>query len=563
MVTAAAAAASRCLSLLLGLVLLGLTGCQILLTPPAPPPPPAPAATVDQLAIALPGDTVAGTALNDASGVREFYRNRQGKPAWTTTAAANELLAAIRESADEGLNPQHYHLRMLEELGQPAAGSHNGEEAAAREILLTDAFFTLASHFRYGRINLQHILPEWQPQPREEKFGALLETALASGTIRATLQRLLPKAPGYLALKEAYRHHQSLAAHGGWPTIPSGSKLQQGDHGARVALLRQRLAKSGDLAAEAGNSDRFDAVVQSAVKKFQARHGLKADGVVEAATLKALNLPLQRRLQHLATNLERWRWLPRDLGSRHIEVNIPAFSLAVVEDQQPVLTMKVVAGRPDRQTPIYSSVVTHLVLHPTWEVPREIASKDLLPKIQKNPDYLKKFGFRLLTANGNGGQPVDPTAIDWQKVTPAGFRYHLSQNPGKDNFLGQVKFLFANPYSVYLHDTPSKKLFLKESRPFSSGCVRLEKPLELAALLLRTTPLGSREGIDAALANKTTRTVRLPVPIPVHLLYLTTWVEDGLVHFRPDLYGHDQLIEDGLAGRAVKKPLPCLGGCGE
>lgn len=550
-------------------LLLALAGCQTLrpdpLPPPPPPAPPQPIAAVpaDQLTAALEAGTVAGTPLIDAKAVRDFYRSRQEGPAWTTPAAAMELLATIRASRDEGLNPQHYHLAKLEELSPPAASGPADEAAVARELLLTDAFLTLASHYRYGRINLQAILPEWQPQARDEKFGVLLEKALAGGEIRASLEQLLPSAPGYVALREAYRHHLAMAEQGGWPTIPAGSKLQQGDHGPRVALLRQRLARSGDLASEAANGDRFDPTLLAAVRRFQSRHGLRSNGVAEAATLKALNLPLGRRIQHLATNLERWRWLPRDLGRRHIAVNIPAFTLTVVENEQPVLTMKVVAGRPDRQTPIFSSIVTHLVLNPTWEVPREIASKDLLPKIKKNPNYLKQFGFRVLSTNGNGGQELDAGRLDWQKITPATFRYHLSQNPGKDNFLGRVKFIFPNPYSVYLHDTPSKKLFLKESRSFSSGCVRLEKPLDLAALLLRPTPLGSREGLDNALTNKATRTLRLPVPTPVHLLYLTTWVEDGTVHFRPDLYGHDRLIEEGLAGRAVRKPLPCLGGCGE
>lgn len=549
--------------LALCLLPLVLAGCQVLTAPPAPPPPTAlSAAAPEQPALALSDETVAAVPLINAKGVRDFYRVRQGKPAWTTPEAVAELLAAIRESGAEGLNPQDYHLQKLTEVGQPA----DGEATIARELLLTDAFLALASHYRYGRLNLQHILPEWQPQPRDEKFGALLETALAKNEVRATLERLLPKDAGYAALKAAYRRHQTLVEQGGWQRIPAGTRMQRGDHGPRIALLRQRLILGGDLPAEASATGHFDADLQAAVQRFQARHGLKADGVVEQNTLKALNVPVERRLRQLATNLEHRRWLPREFGSRDIVVNIAGFSLTVLEEQQPLLTMKVVAGRSDRQTPIFHSTITHLVLNPTWEVPYSIATKDLLPKIRKNPAYLRRFGFRLLNGNGgNGGngQEMNPAQIDWQKVTPATFRYHLSQNPGKDNFLGQVKFLFANPYSVYLHDTPSKNLFQKESRPFSSGCVRLEKPLELAALLLRDTPLGSREGLDAALKNST-RTVRLPLAFPVHLIYQTAWVDgDGTLQLRPDIYGYDRLIEEGLEGRTVKKPLPCIGGCGE
>lgn len=568
-----AVASVRCGRRLLPLLfclLVVVVGCQTLQPDPvsSPPPPATPqsiaALPASQIQNAIAAGVVAGIPLLDAKGVRDFYRSRQETTAWTRLEAINELLAAIEASRGEGLDPNAYHLVKLTLLVQPAAYGTEDEGALAREILCTDAFLTLASHYRYGRINLQAILPEWQPQARDEKFGALLGKALARGDIRASLERLLPNAPGYVALKEAYRYHRTMAEQGGWPTITDGSHLQQGDRGPRVALLRQRLTQSNDLAPEAASGDRFDAQLHRAVQHFQARHGLKADGVVEATTLKTLNIPVQRRLQQLATNLERWRWLPRTLGNRDIVVNIPGFSLTVLENQQPVLAMKVVAGRPDRQTPIFSSTVTHLVLNPTWEVPREIASKDLLPKIKKNPNYLKQFGFRIMSANGNGGQELDAGQLDWQKITPATFRHHLSQNPGRENFLGQVKFIFPNPYSVYLHDTPSKKLFQKESRPFSSGCVRLEKPLDLAALLLRPTPLGSREGLDKALANKATRTVRLPTPIPVHLVYLTAWADaQGTLHMRPDLYGLDRLIEEGLEGQTIRKPLPCIGGCGD
>ncbi|MEW6593704.1 MAG: L,D-transpeptidase family protein [Thermodesulfobacteriota bacterium] len=556
-----------CLPLLC--LLLALTGCQTFVAHSSlvpPPTPPLPAAD-PQFTISLPDETTpGGTRLVNPAAMREFYRARRGAPAWQRPEhpdLAAQLLAAIRGSAAEGLTPAAYHLQALEGLDQTTAADHR--HVVEQELLRTDAFLTLASHYRYGRLNLQAILPEWQPQLREENLGALLESALAGGTIAATLHGLLPQAPGYRALKEALARLRRMADQDGWPAIPGGSRMQRGDHGPRVVVLRQRLAVSGDLPAEtAPAGDRFDDDAEAAVRRFQARHGLKADGVVEQKTLKALNVPAERRIQQLTTNLERWRWLPRTIGNRDIVVNIPGFSLTVLENQQPLLTMKVVAGRSDRQTPVYSSTVTHLVLNPTWEVPREIASKDLLPKIRKDPTYLQRLGFRVLTANGGNGRELDPAQIDWRAVTPTAFRYHLSQKPGKDNFLGQVKFLFPNPYSVYLHDTPSKNLFQKESRPFSSGCVRLERPLDLAALLLRDTALGSREGLNAALASKATRTVRLPAPIPVHLIYLTAWLDDdGALQLRPDLYGYDRLIEEGLAGLAVRKPLPCIGGCGE
>ncbi len=570
-IVAGPAVSSRLFKRLLLLVgiLLSLTGCQPLISPPspaptAPPPPAVPAAS--PLIVTVQNETTqGGTHLPSAAAVREFYRARHGAPAWQRPEhpdLANQVMTAIRESAAEGFAPADYHLRELDALIQTPATTP--EQRIEQELLLTDAFLTLATHYRYGRLNLQAVLPEWQPQRRNENLGALLETALREGSISTALQQLLPTAPGYRALKAALARHRQLADQGGWPTIPSGRRLQQGDHGPRVALLRRRLTLSSDLPADtAPTIDRFDAPLHAAVRRFQTRHGLKADGVVEQNTLKALNVLVRRRIQQLIINLEHWRWLPRDFGSRHIVVNIPGFSLTVLENQQPVLTMRVVVGRTDRQTPIFHSTISHLVLNPTWEVPREIAAKDLLPKIRKDPAYLQRFGFRVLNGNGGNGQELNPAQIDWQQVSPATFHYRLSQKPGTSNFLGRVKFIFPNPYSVYLHDTSAPELFQREKRAFSSGCVRLEKPLELAALLLRDTPLGSREGLDAALKNST-RTVRLPAPMPVSLIYQTAWVDDdGTLQLRPDLYGYDRLIEEGLEGQAVRKPLPCIGGCGE
>lgn len=557
--------------LLLSLLPIGLAGCQTLIPTPATVPPAAaqpPVATAPLPAIALPAGTTTkgGTRLINAEAVREFYRARHGAPAWQLTAhpeLAEQLRAAIDDTAAEGLVPEEYHRQRLDNLAQTPVAEPGNEAVMESELLLTDAFLAIAAHYRHGRINLQPVLPEWQPTPRNENLGLVLEAALSSGTIRETLRQRLPTAPEYLALKAALAQLRQLAVQGGWPLLPSGIRMQMGDRGERIVLLRQRLASSGDLGADTAADERFDAPLQAAVQRFQARHGLKADGVVEQKTLKALNIPVQRRIQQLATNLERWRWLPRDLGYRHIVVNIAGFSLTVVEDRQPLLEMRVVAGRPDRPTPIFSSAIAHLVLNPTWEVPHEIATKDLLPKIRKDQAYLQRFGFRVLAGNGGNGQEVNPAQLDWQKLTPATFRYHLRQNPGADNFLGQVKFIFPNQYSVYLHDTPTKNLFQRESRAYSSGCVRLEKPLELAALLLHGTPLGSQEALTAALANGT-KTVRLPSPMPIHLLYRTAWVDNqGTLHLRPDLYGHDRLIEEGLQGRAIKKPLPCIGECGQ
>ena len=551
-----------------------LAGCQQIppppvaepaATPPVPIAEPAPAPAPNLAAVLQIDTTPAGTRLLAPGEVRAFYGARQFSPAWQEAGRpelAVQLLAAIGDTAVEGLSPDDYHLRQLATL-VPTFDKDSEAAAVERELLLTDAFLAIAAHYRYGRLDLRSVLPEWQPRSRNENHTVLLEAALASGDIRTALQRLLPNAAGYLALKNALRHHRQLASQGGWPAIPAGNRMEQGDNGGRVALLRQRLAVSGDLAPEQAVGDNFDTALQGAVRRFQARHGLEKDGVIGEKTLAALNMPVDMRIRQLAANLERWRWLPEDLGRRHIMVNIAGFSLTVVEKQRKVMEMSVIAGRPDRPTPIFSSTIAYLVLNPYWEVPHDIAVKDLLPKVRQDRTYLQRLGIRVLPVNGANDTALDSTRIDWQRLDASRFRYRLRQDPGPTNFLGRIKFIFPNPYSVYLHDTPARELFKQESRAFSSGCVRVEKPLDLAALLLRDTPLGTEQALISALTGGT-RTVHLPTPMPIHLLYWTAWVDDqGASHFRPDLYGHDRLIEDGLKGLTIPKPLPCISECAQ
>jgi murein L,D-transpeptidase YcbB/YkuD len=374
----------------------------------------------------------------------------------------------------------------------------------------------------------------------------MLNQALASGRIRDSLQALLPADPAYAALRSAWQDLQLLAAVGGWPRLSFKPPLRPGASGPEVAALRQRLVVSGDLPASEGSGETFDAGLEDAVRRFQLRHGLVMDAIVGPQTLAALNVPAAQRAHQLAVNLERWRWLPRFSGERHLRVNLPAFQLELIEKGERVLDMRVIVGRLLRPTPAFVGRMTYLVLNPYWEVPHRLAVLDLLPKIQKDPGYLAENGFKVFTLAG--GAPRHPAAIDWQQLGPGNFPYHLRQDPGPKNALGRIKFIFANHYNIYLHDTPTPELFEREQRSFSSGCIRIEKPFALAQQLLRGSRLADPAALETALQRgMVSEIVSLPTPVPIYLLYFTAWVEaDGTLNFRPDLYKRDSRLDAAL-----------------
>jgi L,D-transpeptidase YcbB len=499
----------------------------------------------------LPAHLNVGSGLLYAvTALPDFYQRRNYYPAWSrhgqALPAARELVAAIREAHEHGLQPEHYHLQQIESLLQQLPDS----KAKARllvelELLLTDAYLLLASHYQSGRINPDTIDPEWRARRRNGDPMPILERALISGTIAESLQGLLPRPSEYAGLRAALQHYRELAGAGGWPQIPGGRKLAEDMHGEPVALLRLRLAwEDRELAVE-GNM--FDAALTAAVRRFQRRHGLHDDGVVGPATLAELNVSTTERVRQLEVNLERWRWLPTDLGRRYVLVNIPSFQLYVVEENETVLDMRVVVGRPYRRTPVFSDRIRYLVLNPDWQVPDVIARKDIVPQLRKDPAYIERMRFAVLQGWGAQTQEVMPASIDWRKINAKRFPYRLRQEPGPNNALGRIKFMFPNSHNVYLHDSPARELFRKDSRSFSSGCIRVEQPLELATYLLRDTPLGNLTALKSALDAGETLTVQLPTPVPVHLLYWTAWVDgEGVLQFRPDIYDRDRTLRQAL-----------------
>ncbi|MFY9826312.1 MAG: L,D-transpeptidase family protein, partial [Thermoanaerobaculia bacterium] len=315
------------------------------------------------------------------------------------------------------------------------------------------------------------------------------------------------------------------------------------------AALRARLASSGDLGGLATGpaADRYDEAVAAAVSHFQSRHGLEPTGKVGNDTLAELNVPAEARVRQIAANLERWRWMPASLGDRYIQVNIPDFHLDVVEDGQVPLSMRVIVGKPKSHTPNFSGRMTYLELNPNWNLPDDIAANEIAPKLATDPGYLASHDMELIRGWGGKEEVADPATVDLAKLGK-GSPYRVRQRPGADNSLGQVKFMFPNPFDVYLHGTPSRSLFARTVRSFSHGCVRLEKPEELAAYLLKDDPKWSLEAIQSAIASGEHQTLSLRKPLPVYILYWTAWVDpDGTVELRRDLYGHDAAVAQALA----------------
>ena len=385
---------------------------------------------------------------------------------------------------------------------------------------------------------------------------------------------------------------------GGWPQIPAGPALREGDRNDRIPLLKKRLIVSGDLEpahkpnqieavngnlietlpvsqthrdptingfasnqngsppllqkkpatkndpAELINQDNvFDEMLKEAVQRFQTRHGLTANGIVATETLKELNVPVRERIKQLSATIARCRKLPPLQENRYILINITDFTLNLFEDGKPVLTMPIIVGKTTQQTPEFDGLITNLIINPAWSVPYSIASKEYLPKLKKNPGYLSRSRMQVYRAN----QRIDPSTINWSSYSERNFPLLLRQDPGPGNSLGRIKFMFTNPHDIYLHDTTTKKLFQRFPRAFSHGCIRVKNPIDLAVYLMQETPMGSEEAVKSAINKGKTQSLNLPSPIPINIVYITAWVDsEGTVQFRPNIYNRKITSEEEI-----------------
>lgn len=476
-------------------------------------------------------------AVADPELLIRFYERRQFSPAWQNEAKLAELIGALQGSPRHGLDPTDYH---LDRLQAHLVSLADGGGAVEFDLLATDALARYAFHLHFGKVNPEAIEPTWNFDRSFEGKNPLtaLETLVDAPDLAQALDALAPQGERYLALQQALADLRRVAAAGGWPRVPDGETLRIGMESPRVAALRARLQAVGllpapgvEARAETG-SPVFDAALADAVRRFQSLHGLASDGVVGARTIAALNTPVEARIDQLRVNLERVRWIFRDLEARYIIANIARFRVTLIENGATVWTTRAVVGQPYRQTPVFRGVMTYLVLNPTWTVPPGILAQDLLPEVRRDRTALDR---RRLSIIDTTGREIAPDAVDWEA---ASFPYMLRQAPGPENALGRVKFIFPNPYHVYMHDTPARDLFDRTDRTFSSGCIRLEHPLELARLLLGEAGWDDA-ALDAALATGQPRTVTLPRPLSVLMIYATAVPEDGEVLFLPDIYSRD------------------------
>lgn len=507
------------------------------------------------------------SGLDPAWGlVQEFYRRRDFRPAWVdeeqVLPRARDLAEIIDHAEDSGLDRRDYPLdqlvAFLEVLPGPGAPKHKGEREAiagplattgeaggsrlaVADLMFTFSFMSFGSHVSAGRISPGLLVPEWKTVQRKVDVGLALDRVLEGMEVKEALANLEPDHPGYRRLKEAYQHYREIADKGGWPNVPPGPALAMGAKDDRVQALRTRLVAGGDLTSKRRKGRAFDADVENAVKNFEQRHGLEVDGKLDSADVEVMNEPVEERIREMQLNLERWRWLPSNLGDRHIIVNIPEFMLYVYEGGEPVLASKVMVGRSYHPTPVFSDTLTAMVLHPTWTVPNTIAALEILSGVHRDPEFLRANNIRVFEGPIEKGREIDPSTVNWNEVIVETNPYSFREDPGPKNPLGRIKFLLPNRFEVYLHDTPSSQLFQERERSFSYGCVRVEKALELAAYLMRSAGW-TQQTVEAALDTVETRTLRVPDPIPVHIVYWTAWVsQDSQVHFRDDLYRLDEM----------------------
>lgn len=490
-------------------------------------------------------DALGESRRADDVAIVAFYRQHGERPFWSGTPRGAVLADALATAPEHGLPAADPNL---------IAAAHRRADAGV-EIALMRGYLSYARALSSGILDPRSIAPMIKQRAERQDASVLLASLATATHIERHFASLVPSSPDYAILQARYselrRRPDALTE----AMLSSGPTLRLGDRDRRVVELRARLESLGQRQLNAAVDPAvFDPSLEAAVRRFQRDQGLNADGMVGQMTLAALNVGPTEQLRKLAVNLERMRWLNRPFAPRHIIVNQADFTVRLVDNGRVLFDERVVIGRRDRQTPEFSDEMEYLVFNPTWYVPRSIATKDILPKLHEDPGYLSRSNMVLTRADG-GPMPADASLHDFTVYTVADFPYGIRQRPNPGNALGQVKFMFPNNHAIYLHDTPSRELFERDRRAYSSGCVRVRDPLRLAALLLAPQVSDPEAYIERLVANGEERYVHLERTVPVHLIYRTAVVDEfGELRFRPDVYGRDALVAEALSTAGVALP---------
>ena len=495
-----------------------------------------------------------------AEAIEVFYNERGLQPFWLTPSDglrnADYLLGALGDAASHGLSPARYRFDQLSSQVALLTPESSLDEVARLERALSSAFLLYLDDLRAGAADPEALDLKVHVDPARPDPLRMLREMAQINDVPQVLEQIVPTDPRYRRLRDALNAMTAQAKVGGWgPTVP-GRGLKKGETSVAADALRRRLIAMGDLppepelmSAASSTVSTYDERLQGAVAQFQDRHGLVADGIAGPATLRALNQPIGRRIAQTMLNLERLRWRANQKLGRRIEVNQAAFRMTVFDDTDtPLHESRVVIGKSERrlQTPEFSRSMSYLVLNPRWNVPRSIVSREFLPAAKADPTFFERQNMDLYRR----GKIIDATKdVNWEQMTPEIFGEHFGviQKPGPGNALGNVKFMFPNGHNIYLHDTPSKHLFSQEMRAHSHGCVRVERPFALAWLLLSEQSADPGTMIENILATGDETEVPLERPIPIHLMYMTSWVDHtGTLHFREDVYGRDEALARAL-----------------
>ena len=475
-----------------------------------------------------------------------YYHTGNGALLWLGSKRASALVKRLLTADKEGLDPKDYPGKALAEVDEESP-TLDKRRLAIAELYFSAAFLQYTSDLRVGRFLPSQVDPDFFLKRRTIDELAALKSVAQAGTLEAFFAAWQPRHPLYAALRNALAHYRALAAKGGWASVPLGPTLHPGASDARVPAIRARLAVTDGAGAATGDPAVYDQGLVEAVKHFQERQGLAVDGVIGNSTIVAMNVPVSGRIDSLIATMERVRWIPENLGRKFIIVNIAAFELRRFDNGVEKERMPVVVGKTYHRTPVFSDRIRYVEFNPYWSVPPSIAVKEELPKLRSDPGAIAAQGFEAV----QGDRVISLVTIDWSQYGPGHFPFVLRQRPGANNALGRVKLIFPNPYNVYLHDSPAHSLFSRSERAFSHGCIRLARPHEHAREVQSASAVaGSNSArVDDVIASAKTTIVNLREPMPVHITYLTAWVDNGVVNFRNDFYGHDRKLLGALDGK--------------